>query len=200
MKYLPQWLLVKILPELETLVEFTLYFLTFYVQKSTTGQNLLGLKLKVILEFVYIRSTRLNTSWESSPNWALTKLRLSSTEPRPERRDARATQSQCWKLNQIWKLKRFWVLTGNFHVQENVRNWKILSWIGLEILPKYLLSRASSVIHSKALQNVTTALALAKFLNTLMFLQVSKCFIYKQSKKSYPNCDSGSTEDFKICA
>ena len=48
-KYFPQWLLVKILPEIETILELSLYLLTFYLQKSTTGQNLLGLKVKVTL-------------------------------------------------------------------------------------------------------------------------------------------------------
>ena len=45
-KYLPEKWLVKILPELEVGLELLFHYLTFYSNKSSVGQKLLGLTLK----------------------------------------------------------------------------------------------------------------------------------------------------------
>ena len=48
-KYLPEELLVKIMPELDAILQFALYYMTLYKNGSTTGQQLLGLQFKVRL-------------------------------------------------------------------------------------------------------------------------------------------------------
>ena len=45
-KYLPEIWLVKILPELEVILELSFHYLTFFSNKSSVGQRLLGLRIK----------------------------------------------------------------------------------------------------------------------------------------------------------
>ena len=45
-KYLPEIWLVKILPELEVILELSFHYLTFFSNKSSVGQKLLGLRIK----------------------------------------------------------------------------------------------------------------------------------------------------------
>ena len=103
-KYLPEKWLIKILPELEVVLEFAFHYLTFYSNKTSVGQSLLGLKIK-----------------------------------------------------------------------DGTNSWKLLSWICLEVFPKYLLSRLTILSNSKyfrGMENVKMVLSLAKFVNYLIFFQV----------------------------
>ena len=45
-KYLPEIWLVKILPELEVILELSFHYLTFFSNNSSVGQRLLGLRIK----------------------------------------------------------------------------------------------------------------------------------------------------------
>ena len=103
-KYLPEKWLIKILPELEVVLEVAFHYLTFFSNKSSVGQNLLGLKIK-----------------------------------------------------------------------DGTKSWKILSWISLEVFPKYLLSRLTILSNSKyfrGMEYVKMVLSLIKFINYLIFFQV----------------------------
>ena len=44
LKFFPDWILVKILPELEAILQLAIYFLSLRGRKSSVGQQFLGLK------------------------------------------------------------------------------------------------------------------------------------------------------------
>lgn len=105
-KYLPEIWLVKILPELEVILELSFHYLTFFSNKSSVGQKLLGLRIK-----------------------------------------------------------------------DGIESWKLLSWISIEVLPKYLISRMSifnNSRYSRPMEYIKMFISLAKFINYLLFFQEGK--------------------------